>query len=174
MPSYLPHDASNVDAFDEANLSSFDSDTNQNHALIDNDFEMVHSSSIEQEMIADTVQNASIHHSISAIETESIRITQARGSYTSSMDSDYPVFSYSQDIQSAIDGILYIAQRLKDENEENKVIYDWQFIAMVLDRFFLWIFTLICLIGSAIILLRAPSLYDQTVPIDSILSHIGR
>ena len=86
---------------------------------------------------------------------------------------DMPLRPYSEDVQTAIDGILYIAQRLKDEEEENKIIQDWQWIAMVLDRFFLCLFTFICVLGSAVILLRAPSLYDQTLPIDHLLSNIG-
>ena len=43
---------------------------------------------------------------------------------------------------------------------------------MVLDRFFLWTFTAACLLGTAGIILRAPSLYDPRKPIDEELSHI--
>ena len=37
---------------------------------------------------------------------------------------------------------------------------DWKFVAMVLDRLFLWIFTTACIVGSYAIILQAPSLYD--------------
>jgi hypothetical protein len=169
MPSYLPSDPSNIDLIEDLN-SSFEAANGD--AMNESDFEIINASLIEQEMMEEKCDNQC--KSNIEVPIDSIHLGRARGSYSSSMDSDYPVCSYSQDVQSAIDGILYIAQRLKNENEENKVIHDWQFIAMVLDRLFLWIFTLICLIGSAIILLRAPSLYDQTVPIDTILSNIGR
>ena len=53
-----------------------------------------------------------------------------------------------------------------------QVIEDWKFIAMVLDRFFLWIFTAACLLGTGGIILRAPSLYDPRQPIGEKLSHI--
>ena len=43
---------------------------------------------------------------------------------------------------------------------------DWKYVAMVLDRLFLWIFTLACIIGTVAIIFQAPSLYDRTVPID--------
>ena len=43
---------------------------------------------------------------------------------------------------------------------------------MVLDRLFLWMFTLACLGGTGGIILRAPSLYDLTEPIDQKLSQI--
>jgi nicotinic acetylcholine receptor len=35
-----------------------------------------------------------------------------------------------------------------------QVIEDWKFIAMVLDRLFLWLFTAACLLGTAGIILR--------------------
>lgn len=37
---------------------------------------------------------------------------------------------------------------------------------MVLDRLFLWIFTLSVLVGTAGIILQAPTLYDDRIPID--------
>ncbi len=39
---------------------------------------------------------------------------------------------------------------------------DWGFIAMVLDRLFLWMFTITTLVGSVVILITAPALYDDT------------
>lgn len=46
------------------------------------------------------------------------------------------------------------------------MIEDWKFVAMVLDRLFLWIFIVACFVGSAAIIFEAPSLYDQTIPLD--------
>ena len=43
---------------------------------------------------------------------------------------------------------------------------------MVLDRLFLWIFTLAVCVGTAGIILQAPSLYDDRTPIDEEISHI--
>lgn len=50
---------------------------------------------------------------------------------------------------------------------------DWKYVAMVLDRLFLWIFTAAVLIGSAGIILQAPTLYDDRVPIDVRISEIA-
>ena len=55
-----------------------------------------------------------------------------------------------------------------------QVIEDWKFIAMVLDRLFLWLFTLACVLGTAGIIFRAPSLYDMREPIDAKLSEIPK
>lgn len=53
-----------------------------------------------------------------------------------------------------------------------QIIQDWKFISMVLDRFFLWVFTLSCLGGTAGIILQSPSLYDTRIPIPSCCHHI--
>ena len=45
-------------------------------------------------------------------------------------------------------------------------------MALVLDRLFLWIFTLAVLVGTAGIILQAPSLYDDRVPIDKRFSDV--
>lgn len=37
---------------------------------------------------------------------------------------------------------------------------DWKFIAMVLDRLFLFLFAIACISGTGGIILMAPSLYD--------------
>lgn len=55
-----------------------------------------------------------------------------------------------------------------------QVIEDWKYIAMVLDRLFLWIFTMACILGTVLIILQAPVLYDTTKPIDVIYSKIAK
>ena len=54
-----------------------------------------------------------------------------------------------------------------------QVIEDWKYVAMVLDRLFLWIFTVAVLVGTAGIILQAPTLYDDRQPLDTRLSEIG-
>lgn len=51
---------------------------------------------------------------------------------------------------------------------------DWGFVAMVLDRLFLWIFMMASVFGTFVILCEAPSLYDDTRPIDTELSIIAK
>lgn len=45
---------------------------------------------------------------------------------------------------------------------------------MVMDRLFLWIFTLASILGTFVILGEAPSLYDDTEPIDKKYSIIAQ
>lgn len=69
-------------------------------------------------------------------------------------------------IRAAIRSILFIADTIKNEDDENSAIEDWESLSMVVDRVFLWIFLLMCTFGSIIILAMAPSLYDARESID--------
>ncbi len=60
------------------------------------------------------------------------------------------------------------------QNKNLQVIEDWKFVAMVLDRLFLWLFTGACVLGTGGIILRAPLLYDMREPIDAKISEIPK
>jgi len=77
------------------------------------------------------------------------------------------------EVSKALSGVLLIAEQKKRNEEATKVIEDWKYVAMVLDRLFLWIFTVAVLVGTAGIILQAPTLYDDRQPLDVILSEIG-
>lgn len=62
--------------------------------------------------------------------------------------------------------VRFIAEHTKLQDDSTKVKEDWKYVAMVLDRLFLWIFTLAVLAGTAGIILQAPTLYDDRMPID--------
>jgi hypothetical protein len=80
---------------------------------------------------------------------------------------------FSPEVESALLGVQFIAQHIRDHDKENEVMEDWKYMAMVLDRLFLWLFTLTCLMGTGFIILRAPSLYDMREPIDARHTTIG-
>ncbi|XP_018350055.1 PREDICTED: acetylcholine receptor subunit alpha-like isoform X2 [Trachymyrmex septentrionalis] len=77
------------------------------------------------------------------------------------------------EISKAIEGIRFIADHIKKEEDINKIKEDWKYVAMVIDRLFLWVFLITVSVGSAGIILRAPSLYDTRTPIDIQLSEIS-
>lgn len=62
--------------------------------------------------------------------------------------------------------VRFIAEHTRMLEDSVKVKEDWKYVAMVLDRLFLWIFTLAVLVGTAGIILQAPTLYDDRIPID--------
>ncbi|CAG9130167.1 unnamed protein product [Plutella xylostella] len=55
---------------------------------------------------------------------------------------------------------------------KDMVVEDWKFMSMVLDRFFLWLFTIACFVGTFGIIFQSPSLYDTRVPVDQQISSI--
>ncbi|XP_055331726.1 acetylcholine receptor subunit alpha-like 1 isoform X2 [Paramacrobiotus metropolitanus] len=77
------------------------------------------------------------------------------------------------DLQNVIDGINYIVDHVKETTESNHTVQDWKYFALVLDRLCLWIFSLVCIAGTAAIILNAPPLYETQQPIPQpCLSHV--
>ncbi|XP_043247148.1 acetylcholine receptor subunit alpha-like [Amphibalanus amphitrite] len=70
--------------------------------------------------------------------------------------------------------VSFIAENTRMKENSNKFKEDWKYVAMVLDRLFLWIFTLAVVVGTAGIILQAPSLYDDRIALDQKFSQIGR
>ncbi|KAM3871827.1 neuronal acetylcholine receptor subunit alpha-4-like [Diretmus argenteus] len=56
--------------------------------------------------------------------------------------------SISPAMQRAIEGVQYIADHLRAEDADFSVKEDWKYVAMVIDRIFLWMFVLVCILGS--------------------------
>ena len=63
--------------------------------------------------------------------------------------------------------------------ESNRIVAfqvadDWKYVAMVLDRILLWLFSFACVAGTCGIILVAPSLYDTRMPLDILVSKISK
>uniref|UniRef100_A0A8C6WYK2 Cholinergic receptor, nicotinic, alpha 4b n=1 Tax=Neogobius melanostomus TaxID=47308 RepID=A0A8C6WYK2_9GOBI len=56
--------------------------------------------------------------------------------------------SISPALLRAIEGVQYIADHLRAEDADFSVKEDWKYVAMVIDRIFLWMFVLVCILGS--------------------------
>ncbi|KAJ1532159.1 hypothetical protein ONE63_000782 [Megalurothrips usitatus] len=79
-----------------------------------------------------------------------------------------------RDMDKTIEDAKFIAQHVKNKDKFENVEEDWKYVAMVLDRLFLWLFTLACIGGTCLIILQAPALYDYTEPIDLKYSKVAR
>ncbi|KGL88330.1 Neuronal acetylcholine receptor subunit alpha-2, partial [Charadrius vociferus] len=51
-------------------------------------------------------------------------------------------------ILKALEGVQYIADHLRAEDADFSVKEDWKYVAMVIDRIFLWMFIIVCLLGT--------------------------
>ncbi|XP_069352140.1 neuronal acetylcholine receptor subunit alpha-4 [Eulemur rufifrons] len=56
--------------------------------------------------------------------------------------------SLSPALTRAVEGVQYIADHLKAEDTDFSVKEDWKYVAMVIDRIFLWMFVIVCLLGT--------------------------
>ncbi|KAF0295720.1 Acetylcholine receptor subunit alpha-like [Amphibalanus amphitrite] len=79
---------------------------------------------------------------------------------------------HCSEVYRAFEGVKFIAESTRREQDTTRVREDWKYVAMVLDRLFLWIFTLAVLVGTAGIILQAPTLYDDRRPIDVMYTEI--
>lgn len=52
------------------------------------------------------------------------------------------------DVRSAIEGVKYIAESMKSDEDSNNAAEEWKFVAMVLDHILLCVFMAVCIIGT--------------------------
>ncbi|KYO35070.1 neuronal acetylcholine receptor subunit alpha-6 [Alligator mississippiensis] len=55
---------------------------------------------------------------------------------------------YSPEIKDVICNVQFIAENMKNQNETKEVEDDWKYVAMVIDRVFLWVFIILCVSGT--------------------------
>uniref|UniRef100_A0A2K6KQD9 Cholinergic receptor nicotinic alpha 2 subunit n=1 Tax=Rhinopithecus bieti TaxID=61621 RepID=A0A2K6KQD9_RHIBE len=51
-------------------------------------------------------------------------------------------------MRKALEGVHYIADHLRSEDADSSVKEDWKYVAMVIDRIFLWLFIIVCFLGT--------------------------
>uniref|UniRef100_A0A8C1VBK2 Cholinergic receptor, nicotinic, alpha 3 n=1 Tax=Cyprinus carpio TaxID=7962 RepID=A0A8C1VBK2_CYPCA len=72
------------------------------------------------------------------------------GSPCSSSESlDAGSLCMSPPVRDAIESVKYIAENMRLQNEAKEVQDDWKYVAMVIDRIVLWVFVLMCVLGTA-------------------------
>ncbi|XP_053118877.1 acetylcholine receptor subunit beta isoform X2 [Hemicordylus capensis] len=59
------------------------------------------------------------------------------------------------DLKSAINAITYIAEQLQEQDDYSALKEDWEYVAIVVDRLFFWIFIIFTTIGTLSIFLDA-------------------
>ncbi|XP_027564277.1 neuronal acetylcholine receptor subunit alpha-6 isoform X3 [Neopelma chrysocephalum] len=56
---------------------------------------------------------------------------------------------YPPEVKDVISNVQFIAENMRSQNETKEVEDDWKYVAMVIDRVFLWVFIIICVFGTA-------------------------
>ncbi|XP_043410503.1 neuronal acetylcholine receptor subunit alpha-3 isoform X1 [Prionailurus bengalensis] len=72
-----------------------------------------------------------------------------RSSSSESVNAVLSLSALSPEIKDAIQSVKYIAENMKAQNEAKEIQDDWKYVAMVIDRIFLWVFILVCILGTA-------------------------
>ncbi|XP_019722180.1 neuronal acetylcholine receptor subunit beta-4 isoform X2 [Hippocampus comes] len=66
------------------------------------------------------------------------------------------------DVQEAVNGVRFVAEHMMADDDDQSVIEDWKYVAMVVDRMFLWIFVIVCVVGTLGLFLQP--LFQSQVP----------
>ncbi|KAM8862701.1 neuronal acetylcholine receptor subunit alpha-4-like isoform 2-T2 [Spinachia spinachia] len=85
-------------------------------------------------------KHAPTNHPAGSITAESTK--------DASTQQDVLIPTISPAMQRAIEGVQYVADHLRAEDADFSVKEDWKYVAMVIDRIFLWMFVLVCILGS--------------------------
>uniref|UniRef100_A0A8C2KE45 Cholinergic receptor, nicotinic, beta 4 (neuronal) n=1 Tax=Cyprinus carpio TaxID=7962 RepID=A0A8C2KE45_CYPCA len=75
-----------------------------------------------------------------------------------------PAPDWGSEIQEAVDGVRYVADHMMGNDDDQSVIEDWKYVAMVVDRLFLWIFVIVCVVGTLGLFLQ-PLFQSQTAAV---------
>ncbi|XP_056299269.1 cholinergic receptor, nicotinic, beta 1 (muscle) like [Pseudoliparis swirei] len=67
-------------------------------------------------------------------------------------------------LKSAIAAVTYMAEQLKKQDTDDTMTGDWQYIALVVDRLFLWLFVIITTLGTLAMFLDASFNYTPDNP----------
>ncbi|XP_030635118.1 cholinergic receptor, nicotinic, beta 1 (muscle) like [Chanos chanos] len=68
------------------------------------------------------------------------------------------------DLKSAIAAVTYMAEQLKKQDADDTMTNDWQYVAMVVDRLFLWLFVVITTLGTLAMFVDASLNYTPENP----------
>ncbi|XP_014669393.1 PREDICTED: acetylcholine receptor subunit alpha-like 1, partial [Priapulus caudatus] len=108
----------------------------------------------------DYVRKTKMNESLSRFEEASMPSFYEANKSNSVHGQARPRARLPEDIQKAIEGIHYIAEHLRSDDEDMSIRQDWKYVAMVMDRFFLWIFSLTCVIGTYALISSPPTLHN--------------
>ncbi|KAM6980016.1 neuronal acetylcholine receptor subunit beta-4 [Aplochiton taeniatus] len=82
-------------------------------------------------------------------------------------------YDWGAGVHEALDGVRFVADHMMGDDDDQSVIEDWKYVAMVVDRMFLWIFVIVCVTGTLGLFLQ-PFFQNQIFPIQQGSSEVPR
>ncbi|KAI6182993.1 Glutamyl aminopeptidase [Aphelenchoides bicaudatus] len=80
--------------------------------------------------------------------------------------------AFCRRIRGTMQNIYYIEKDIRQQIIEEDVSSEWKFVALIVDRIMLFVFSVIILIGTLKATLSAPSIFDQETPITTYFSNV--
>ena len=78
-------------------------------------------------------------------------------------------FNNTRELQSIIRELRFITNSMKQNDENNEVVMDWKFAAMVVDRFCLITFSFYTIVSTIVVIMTAPHIFVAWSTIINIL-----
>ncbi|CAD5209894.1 unnamed protein product [Bursaphelenchus xylophilus] len=72
---------------------------------------------------------------------------------------------YSKQVFKCLENVGFISQLIRKKRCDHETEEDWKYASAVLDRFFLWLFQLLSIIGTIWVFIDTPLFYDDRMPI---------
>ncbi|XP_057371245.1 acetylcholine receptor subunit alpha-type acr-16-like [Daphnia carinata] len=117
----------------------------------------------QQQSSVHLVESSLIHGNMISANAQSSTFGSRAGGFA--IDEDSPSTPYciqaQRDLQAIIRELRFITSKLKKKEDENDLIADWKFAAMVVDRICLFIFTMFTIIATLAVLFSAPHIIVQ-------------
>ncbi|XP_070611252.1 acetylcholine receptor subunit alpha-like [Erythrolamprus reginae] len=102
-------------------------------------------------MFFSTMKRPSKNKQENRIFTEDVDISEISGKQGPAAMNFQTSLTKNPDVKSAIEGIKYIAESMKSDQESNNAVEEWKFVAMVMDHLLLGIFMLVCITGTLVV-----------------------
>ncbi|KYN08099.1 Neuronal acetylcholine receptor subunit alpha-7 [Cyphomyrmex costatus] len=85
----------------------------------------------------------------------------SRPSTVEETSASLPLSGMQRELHTILKELQFITSRMKKADEDDEIISDWKFAAMVVDRLCLFVFTLFTVLATVVILCRAPHIIVQ-------------
>ena len=69
------------------------------------------------------------------------------------------LYALRAELLAILNELRWMTSKLKDDAEDGSATNDWKFVAMVIDRLCFWVFTIYYVVGSLVIIMRAPNIF---------------
>ena len=113
-------------------------------------------------------KNSSSNNKLYLTESNEINVNKLKNDYEVVKSQSYltsnEFSAMSYNLESILNELKSVTQRLKDEDEEEEQSLNWKFAAMVIDRLCMYVFAIATLISTVVILFTSPNLYKSSDP----------